>query len=97
MLFGEPLDLLHVNEMVVAAHSIRHHFEPAAGEVHRRAVSEMSAGRKVEPHKSVAGLHQRHEDFRICGSAGMRLDISKTAPEQAARPLDRQPFGYVDI
>src|SRR6516164_5678230 len=97
MLFGEPLDLLHVDEMVVAAHAVRHRFEPAAGKVYGRAVREMSAGCEAEPHKSVAGLHQRHEDFRIGGSAGMRLDIGETAPEQAARPLDRQPFGYVDI
>src|SRR5215472_7163050 len=97
MLFGEPLDLLHVDEMVVAAHAVRHRFEPAAGKVYGRAVREMSAGCEAEPHKSVAGLHPRHEDFRIGGSAGMRLDIGETAPEQAARPLDRQPFGYVDI
>src|SRR5437588_12731381 len=56
----------------------------------------MSAGGKVEAHKGVAGLHERHETFRIGGSPGMRLHISETAPEQTARPLDRKALGNID-
>src|SRR5438067_11593331 len=56
----------------------------------------MSAGGKVEAHKGVAGLHERHKNFRVGGSAGMRLHIGETAPEQTARPLDRQALGNID-
>src|SRR5437588_10906323 len=56
----------------------------------------MSAGGKIEAHKGVAGLHERHENFRIGRSPGMRLHIGETAPEQMARPLDRQALGNID-
>ena len=96
MLLGEPLDLLHVDEVVVAAHAIGHDLEPAARHVDRRAVGEMAAGGEVEPHEGVAGLHQRHEHFGIGGGAGMRLHVGEGAAEQLGHPLDRQPLGDVD-
>ena len=96
MLFGEPLNLIHVDEVIVAAHAVRHHLEPAAGQVDRRTVGEMATRREIESHKGIAGLHQRHEHFGIGGRAGMRLHIGEAAAEQAGRALDRQPFGGVD-
>jgi hypothetical protein len=96
MLFGEPLDLLHVDEVIVAAHAVGHDLEPAARHVDRRAVSEMAAGGEVQPHEGVAGLHQRHEHFGIGGGAGMRLHIGEGTAEQPGHPLDRQPLGDID-
>ncbi len=96
VLFGEPLDLLHVDEVIVAAHAIGHDLEPAARHVDRRAVGEMAAGGEVQPHEGIAGLHQRHEHFGIGGGAGMRLHVGKAAAEQPGHPLDRQPLGDID-
>ncbi len=96
VLFGEPFDLLHVDEVVVAAHPIGHDLEPAARHVDRRAVGEMAAGGEVQPHESVAGLHQRHEHFGIGRGAGMRLHVGEATAEQPGHPLDRQPLGDVD-
>ena len=36
VLVGEPLDLFHVDALVVAAHVIGHRLEPLAGQVDRR-------------------------------------------------------------
>ena len=96
VLLGEPLDLVHVDEVVVAAHAIGHDLEPVAGHVDRRAVGEMAAGGEVEPHEGVARLHQRHEHFGIGRGAGMRLHIGKRAAEQFGHALDRQPLGDID-
>ncbi len=57
----------------------------------------MPAGGEVEPHKSVAGLHQRHEHFGIGRGAGMRLHIGKAAAEQFGDAVDRKPLGDIDI
>ena len=93
---GEPLDLVHVDAMVVAAHAVGHHLEPLARHVDRRAVGEMAAGREVEAHEGVAGLHQRHEHFGVGRSAGVRLHVGEAAAEQLRHALDRQPLGDVD-
>ena len=96
VLFGEPFDLVHVDEMVLAADAIGHDLEPLARHVDRRAVGEMAAGGEVQPHEGIAGLHQRHEHFGIGGGAGMRLDVGEAAAEQSGHPLDRQPLGNID-
>src|SRR5207244_5125313 len=57
----EPLDLVEIDAVVVTAHAIGHHVEPLAGEIYRRAVGQVPAGREVEPHEGVARPHQRHE------------------------------------
>src|SRR5215831_7212673 len=59
-------------------------------------MGEMPASREVQSHKRVAGLHQRHKNFGVGGSAGMRLHIGEAAPEQPCCALDRQPLGNVD-
>src|SRR6516225_7881055 len=96
MLFGQGLDLVHVDEVIVAAHAIGNDFEPAARQVDRRAVGEMSTCGEVKPHERVTGPHQRHEDFGIGGRAGMRLHIGETASEQAGCALNREALGNID-
>ena len=56
----------------------------------------MAAGREIEAHEGVAGLHQRQEDALIGLAAGIRLDIGEAAVEQSAGALDRQLLGDVD-
>ena len=96
MLLGKPQDLVHVDQVVVAAHAIGHDFEPAAGQIDRRAMGEMAAGGEIEPHKGVARLHQRHEHFGIGRGAGMRLHIGERTAEQPGDALDGEPLGHID-
>ena len=56
----------------------------------------MAAGREIEAHERVAGLHQRHEHALIGLAAGIRLHIGEPAVEQSAGALDRQLLGDVD-
>ena len=81
MLFRQPQHFVHVDQMVLAPHAVRHDLEPAARQVHRRAMREMAAGGEVEAHEGIAGLHQRHERFGIGGGAGMRLHVGEGAAE----------------
>ena len=96
VLLGQPLDLVHVDQMVVAAHAVRHRLEPAARQIDRRAVGEMAAGGEIEPHEGVARLHQRHEYFGVGRRARVRLHVGEGAAEQLGHPLDRQPLDDVD-
>ena len=96
VLVGERSTSSMSMRLVVAAHAVGHRLEPFARHVDRRAVAEMAAGGEIEPHEGVAGLHQREEDFRVGGGAGMRLHIGEPAAEQLGHPLDRQTLGDVD-
>ena len=81
MLFRQPQHFVHVDQMVLAPHAVRHDLEPAARQIDRRAMREMAAGGEVEAHEGIAGLHQRHERFGIGGGAGMRLHVGEGAAE----------------
>ena len=56
----------------------------------------MAAGREIEAHERVAGLHERHEHALIGLAAGIRLHVGEPAVEQSAGALDRQILGDVD-
>ena len=84
VLLGEPLDLLHVDQVIVAPHAIGHRLEPAAGQIDWRAVGQMAAGGKIEPHEGVARLHQRHEHFGVGRRAGMRLHVGEASSRTAS-------------
>ena len=56
----------------------------------------MAAGREIEAHERVAGLHQREEHALVGLAAGIRLDVGEAAVEQFAGALDRQLLGDVD-
>ena len=96
MLFGEPLDFVHVDQVIVPPHAIRRRLEPAPGQVDRRAMRQMTAGGKIEPHEGVARLHERHEHFGIGRRAGMRLHVGEAAAEQFRDPLNGEPLDNVD-
>ena len=89
-------DLVHVDELVVAAHAIGRDLEPLAGHVDRRAVGEVAAGGEVEAHEGVAGLQQRQEHGLVHLAAGVRLHVGELRAEQLLRALDRQRLGDVD-
>jgi hypothetical protein len=96
MFLRKRAHLLIVDPVVVGPHRVRDRLEPAAGQVHRRAVGEMAPGRKTEPQEGVAGLHQGQESRHIGGGAGMRLDVRKTTSKKLCNSFDRQRFRHVD-
>ena len=95
-LLGAARDLIHIDDLVLAAHGVVLRLEPFAGEVDRRAVGEMSAGGEVEAHKGVAGLQQRQEHRLVHLAAGIGLDVGKASAEQLLGALDRKRFRDVD-
>src|ERR1700688_2484625 len=58
-------------------------------------MGQVPAGGEIEPHKSVAGLHQRKENFCVRRSAEMRLYVGNLAAEQLRHPLYCQLLGHV--
>ena len=96
VLLGDTLDLVVVEQLVLAAHAIGDDLEPLAAHVDRRAVGQMPARGKVEAHERVARLKQRQEDGLVHLTAGVRLHIGEFCVEQFLRPLDRERLGDVD-
>ena len=97
MLRGERGDLLHVDAVVVLADGVAHRLEPAAGQVHGRAMRQMAAGGEIETHEGVARLQQREEHGLVGLRAGIGLHIGEAAAKQLFRPLDGEILGDVDI
>ena len=95
MLFGQPLDLVEIDQMVVLADAILDRVEPFARLGRRRAVGEVPAGGEAEAHDRVAGLQQRHHHRAIGLGAGVRLDVGELAAEQLLGALDRQGLDRV--
>ena len=95
-LLGGALDLVVVEELVVAADAVGGNLEPLARQVDRRAVREVAARSEVEPHERIARLQERQEDRLIHLAAGVRLDVGEAGGEQLLRPLDRQRLGDID-
>ena len=96
VLAREAPHLVHIDAVVLPAHGVGHDLEPLAGQVDRRAVRQVAAGRQAEPHEGVAGLHQRHERFLVGGAARVRLHVGEAALEELLGALDRQRLGLVD-
>ncbi len=95
MLLGEPLDLIEIDEMVVAADAILDGVEPFARLRRRRAMRQMPAGGEAQAHDRVAGLEQRHHHRAVGLRARVRLDVGEAAAEQLLRPLDGEGLDRV--
>ena len=91
----ERLDLVEIDQIVVAAHAILDGVEPFAR--HRRlgAVGEVAAGVERHAEDRVAGLGQRQHHRAVRLRARMRLDVGEAAAEQLLGPLDRQRLDRV--
>ena len=96
MLSRQGGDRLHVEAVIVRPHAVGHRLEPFAGHVDRRAVREVAARRKVEPHERVARLKEREEDGLVRLAAGVRLHVGEAAVEEPADALDGEALGDVD-
>ena len=95
MLLGQPLDLVEVDQMVVAAHAVLDGVEPFARLGRRRAVGEVTAGGEAHAQDRVAGLQQRQHHRAIGLRARVRLDVGEAAAEQLLGALDGQGLDRV--
>ena len=93
----QPLQLLVVEQPVVAPDAVLHGAEPLAGQVGRGAVGQVAAGGEAHAQDRVARLQQRQEHRLVRLRAGMRLDVGEVAAEQLLGAVDRQLLGDVDI
>ena len=99
VLLREPLDLVHVDAVVVAAHAVRHRLEPAPRHVRRTGdpVGQAPAGGEVETHEGVARRHQRHERRDVGRGARVRLNVCEFTSEKLRKPFNCQIFSDVDV
>ena len=86
----DPLDLVIVEQLVLAPHAIGHDLEPFPAHVDRRAVRQVPARREVEAHEGVARLKQRQKHRLVHLAAGVRLHVGEVRAEELFRALDRQ-------
>ena len=93
----QAFQLVVVQQPVVASHAVLHGAEPLAGQVGRRAVGQVAAGRQAHAQDRVARLQQRQEHRLVGLRAGMRLHIGEPAGEQLLRPIDRQLLGHIHM
>ena len=96
VLRGKPRDRFHVDSIVVTPNPIGDRLEPFSGDIHRRAMGQMAARGKVEPHKRIARLQQREKHRLVRLAAGIRLHIGEFAVEEPGHALDRQSLGDID-
>ena len=92
-----PFDLIHVEQMVVLAHTVGDDLEPLAAHVDRRAVRQVPARIEIEAHEGVARLEQREEHRLVHLAAGVRLDIGEVAVEQLLGAVDGQLLGDIHV
>ena len=96
VLLRQPLDLVVVDQLVLAADVIRHDLVQLRGEVHRRAMREVSTLVEREAEHGVARLHHRgvRRHVRLCARMGLHVDRGRA--EQRLGALDRERLGNVD-
>ena len=96
VLLREPLDLLHVDEVVLLAHLVADDLVELARHVQLHAVREVAAVRELHPEDRVARVAQRHVDGVVRLRAGVRLDVRVVGAEQRLGAVDRELLGDVD-
>ena len=97
MLGRQTLDLVHVDQVVLAAHVVGDDLVELARDVELHPVAEMAAVVERHAHDRVAGLEQRHVGGVVGLGAGMGLDVRVLGPEQRLGAVDRELLGDVDL
>ena len=96
VLLREPLDLLHVDAVVLAAHLVADDVVELARHVQLHPVREVAAVGELHAEDRVAGLEQRHVDGVVGLRARVRLDVRVLGAEQLLGAVDRELLGDVD-
>lgn len=89
---SERGDLVEVDAMIGLTHAVRDDFIKLAGEIHLRAVRQMSALREIHSQVSVARFEHRQIHRHVGLRTGVWLDIGVLGSEELFRSRDRQAF-----
>ena len=95
MLVGQSLDLVEVDQMVVAADPVLDGVEPFARLGGRGAMREVAAGIEAHAKDGVARLGHSEHHRAIGLRPRMRLDVGKAAAEQLFGAVDGQLLDHV--
>ncbi len=96
VLLGEPRDLIHVDEVVLAAHVVGDDLVELARDVQLHPVGEMAAVVERHAHDRVAGIDHRHVGSVVGLGAGVRLDVGVLRAEHLLGAVDGELLGDVD-
>ena len=96
-LLGDPLDLVHVDQVGLGRDLVGRDVVQPARHVDLHAVAEVAAVRQREAHDRVAGLQQRVVDGRVGLRAGVRLHVGVLGAEQRLGAVDRELLDHVDV
>ena len=96
VLFGQRLDLVIVQQVVLFTHAVLHRIEPFSRLVRLRAVGQVAAGGEVHAQNRIARFDQRSEHALIGLRAGVRLDVDEFAAEQLFGAINGQRFRDID-
>ena len=96
-LVGHPLDLGHVDEVVVLGHVVGRDVVQLAGEVQLHPMGEVTAVRQCEAEDGVAGGQQRGHRRGVGLGARMRLHVGVFRAEQCGHAVDGELLDHVDV
>ena len=93
----EIANLVVVDEFGVLANTVGHHVEPLAGEVHRRAMGEMSAVRQAHRENGVSRRRKCPVGGDVRAGTAVRLQVCVFSSEECLGTLDTDLFGRIDL
>ena len=96
VLLRELGDLVHVHELVLAAHVVGDDVVELPRDVQLHPVREVAAVVQGHPHDRVARVDQRHVGRVVGLGPGVRLDVHVLRAEHLLGPVDGQLLGDVD-
>ena len=94
---SQPLDLLHVDQVILLAYVVRGDVVELAGEVQPHPVGEVTAVVEGLTQDRVPGLQQREHRRGVGLGTGMRLHVGESRAEQCLHPVDRQLLDEVNV
>ena len=93
----DPLDLVHVDPVVVLRNAVGNDLVELSRDVQLHPVREMTAVIELQAHDLVARIEQRHVDRVIGLSAGVGLDVRVLGAEERLRAVDRKLLADVNL
>jgi hypothetical protein len=93
----EPLDLLEIEEPVLAPDAVLHGREPLAGHGGLRAMGQVPAGVERHAEDDIARATERELDGAVGLCARVGLHVHEGAVEELLCPFDGQRLGDVDV
>ena len=97
MLFCQSLNLVKINAMVIAAHTILHGIKPFAGLVWSRTMGQVSAGGEAHAQDRITGFDERLKHRLIGLRPGIGLHIGIGAIVKFTNTLDGKLFGHINM